>query len=175
MGIEHMKVQQEQPSRRMLVPSDDISNYDVLVDKLQIGPFGNRNNANNVDNEPPLIQLYTASKHVGNNRFLVMLKMFLTEFQEAAASRTNDNENNASADRAQVAVVEKVVSTVCNKCVPAGRFLMATTAAVSTVSPSVTAGGGNTTLDIMESHESRRDKSLCLEHAKSNFSRLQQS
>lgn len=86
-----------------------ISNYDVLV-------------------EPPIPGMSTTfnlakpQDHVGNNRLQVFLDLNRPAYVDAK-QRSDLQECNK--------IVDAIVDTVCNKCVPRGRFLVCRTAAVS--------------------------------------------
>jgi hypothetical protein len=103
-----------------------ISNYDVLADPpsgIHDGKLGD-------------YQLESYRSHVGNNR----LQVFLTLYSQAyvgAHQRGDTNECNS--------IVDKIVNTVCQQCVPPGRFLVNANA-----NQGVGEGGGNPVWQQME-------------------------
>ena len=82
--------------------SMSISNYDVLVDPPVAGKTSD-------------YQLAKHKNHVGNNRLQVFLNM--NQHSYNTASQNGDlNKCNS--------IVDKIVGTVCQQCVPRGRFLV---------------------------------------------------
>ena len=90
--------------RRRDMGSLEITNYDVLVEPPQCGRFGE-------------YQLTKHKNHVGNNR----LQVFLNLYQEGYNSARQRSDFNACNN-----IVDKIIQTVCQQCVPKGRFLVST-------------------------------------------------
>lgn len=82
-----------------------ISNYDALAEPP----------SSSHDGKLGAYQLEKHNSHVGNNRLQVFLNLYRQAYDEALR-RGDANECNS--------VVNKIVSTVCQQCVPPGRFLV---------------------------------------------------
>jgi hypothetical protein len=90
-----------------------ITNYDVLTEPPVNGTFGR-------------YQLDHYKSHVGNNRLQVFLNLYQQGYDDA----------RLRGDTAELkAIVEKIVATVCQQCVPPGRFLWNANSSSTTPTP----------------------------------------
>lgn len=94
---------------------NNISNYDVLVDAPIPGMSTEFSLAKHKD-------------HVGNNRLQVFLTLYQQSYQTAFQQGNQDECNK---------LVDKVVDTVCNQCVPRGRFLASQSVVVGNSMPMI--------------------------------------